>query len=216
MNWRKPIYLVWPAYEVLVADKYIDPKKLKSKQSGDMEAEEERLKREIDSHGDDFEQLEEYATMLLESEVKRRERIEDKAGTLFQATGIVTALFAVSPVLSGRIWIVEGWRLHVLLATYLLAGIHLVTSLWMAMAVRRVGELYLPTVADLVETLDRKGKIRNERIHSVIVRTKRNEAFLGMKANRLVAAEAYYRRGLIFLALAVGAAAVFSAWWPSC
>jgi hypothetical protein len=192
---------LWPAYAVRVADPLISPWQMTGAEKAELEKQEAGLRANVAK----ITNLAEFAKatrILTESEAKRRESIETKAGGIVQAAGIVTALFSAVPAVSGRVWAATGWEKAVLLVLFGTSLVHLVMAIAMAVAARRSGAVYVPSADEAAEwAKDHKEDFQIEAAYLEIVRAKRNEGLVGMKANRLAAAETYYIRGLGAFAL---------------
>lgn len=193
--------VLWPAYAVKKSDPLISPWNMSESEEAELEKEETSLRADITQIAclGDFGKV---TGRLADSEAKRRESIETKAGGIVQAAGIVTALFSAVPVLSGRVWSTSGWSKDILLVLFGLTLVHLVMAIVMAVSARQSGAVYMlnaDEVADLAQ--QHKGDFQVETAFMDIVRAKRNEGIAGMKANRLAAAESYFVRGLAAFAL---------------
>lgn len=191
----------WPAHAAAEADPDISPWQMTGAQKSELEKQEATIRAELTQ----IPKPEEFAKVvkvMTDSEAKRRETIETKAGAIVQAAGIVTALFSAVPAISGRAWSATGWEKAILLLLFGLTLIHLIMAIYMAIAARRIGAIYLPTADDAAELVQaHREDYQVEAAFLEIVRAKRNEGIIGMKANRLAAAETYYFRGLAFFGL---------------
>ncbi|MEZ5414410.1 MAG: hypothetical protein R3F03_08855 [Opitutaceae bacterium] len=197
----KFIFWLWPAYEVKKKDPLISPWEMSEAENSELEEQEASLRADVAQ----VTQLEDFCKVtgrLAESEAKRRESIETKAGGIVQAAGIVTALFSAVPALSGRLWSATGWSKGILLVLFTVALVHLVMAIVMAVRARRIGAIYLPTADEAAEIAQHhREDIQVENAIMDIIRAKRNEGIIGMKANRLAAAESHFIRGLAAFAL---------------
>lgn len=202
MNWfKKTQHFLWPSLAVHELDPAIDPLRMTADEAKELEKQEAKIREDLRKVGSK-EAVNEAAKNLTASETKRRDTIETKAGAIIQSAGIVTALFASVPALSGRTWSAQGCTRWMLVGLFVLTLVHLLMAVRMAVSVRSVGAVFLPSADEVVETaVGHVDDFPLECAFQEIVRAKRNEGMIGMKVNRLSAAEIYYGRGLVFFAL---------------
>ena len=207
-KWQRLFFLLWPAYEVRWTDQFISPGTV-TKEEGRRLAEEEKILRQeiLAQNEKNLKAIGDYASELCDSEGARKETLEAKAASIAQSAGIVTAIVSIVPAFSGRQWTSDPearWFLTIALG---LVVLHLFMALRMAIAVRNVRAFYLPSTHEFADLLSEKPADFGGEVATLgLIRAKRNEAALGMKSNRLVAAERYYARGLGFFgAFLVGA-----------
>lgn len=193
--------LLWPAYGVRQNDPFISPWRMNGIEKAELEKQEANLRMDLAK----IVKLDEFAKvtrLLTESEAKRRESIETKAGVIVQGAGIVTALFSAVPALSGRTWTAAGWEKVLLLILFGASLVHLIMAIAMAVSARQSGAIYLPTADEAAQMVQKQQEdFAVELTFLEIIRAKRNEGLIGMKANRLAAAESYYIRGLAAFAM---------------
>lgn len=137
--------------------------------------------------------VENAADDLYHSEIQRKETIESKAASLFEAIGFAVSLVAI-PIL----FMEERTALILLvlpMVNFILAGI----CSWHA---TKIGEFYLPTLQGIKENIESvKRKPESEsKIHWTIeklVSTEMNCPFILMKSNWLAAAHQHFLLGIL-------------------
>jgi hypothetical protein len=134
---------------------------------------------------------------LYRSEIQRKEAIESKAASLFEAIGFAVSLVSIAIVFAEKSPLLILSMLP--LANFILAGI----CSWHA---TKIGEFFLPTIEGLKENLeliDKKQEKESE-IHWMtekLVGSEMNCPFILMKSNWLAAAYQHFLLGILLIVI---------------
>jgi len=134
---------------------------------------------------------------LYRSEIQRKEAIESKAASLFEAIGFAVSLVSIAIVFTEKSPLLILSMLP--LANFILAGI----CSWHA---TKIGEFFLPTIEGLKENLeliDKKQEKESE-IHWMtekLVGSEMNCPFILMKSNWLAAAYQHFLLGILLIVI---------------
>jgi len=134
---------------------------------------------------------------LYRSEIQRKEAIESKAASLFEAIGFAVSLVSIAIVFAEKSPLLILSMLS--LANFILAGI----CSWHA---TKIGEFFLPTIEGLKENLeliDKKQEKESE-IHWMtekLVGSEMNCPFILMKSNWLAAAYQHFLLGILLIVI---------------
>ncbi|MDD2466751.1 MAG: hypothetical protein PHI97_22360 [Desulfobulbus sp.] len=153
--------------------------------------------------GANYDDLDKYAKDIQESELKRKDTVENKATSFISSAGIAITVISIIPALFAESWdIPKKWALVSGIA-FFVAIILLLVSVYFAIKVRLVKGFALPCADGFKDLLkEGQGKI-DERIAIRIASTKWNEDILNQKINYLSVAEDLFLRGLALIAFAV-------------
>lgn len=199
---NKILFLIWPPYEASVADKAII---LRNQEVGE-NARWDALLNEIRGllpQDADYEDLDKYAKDIQESELKRKDTVENKATSFISSVGIAITIITIIPALFADTWeIPRTWAL-VSGTAFFIAIILLLVSVYYAFKVRLVKGFVVPCADAFKELLKECGGKIEERIVIRIASTKWNEDVLHQKINYLSVAEDMFLRGLALIAFAV-------------
>jgi hypothetical protein len=139
--------------------------------------------------------LEKAVDDLYRSEIQRKETIESKAASLFEAIGFAASLVSIAIVLAEKSSLLI---LSVLpLVNFILAGI----CSWHA---TKIGEFFLPTLEGIRENLEltKTKQEKESKIHWMIeklVSTEMNCPFILIRSNWLAAAYQHFLLGILSL-----------------
>ena len=197
---RKFAFFLWPPYEAYVAQKFID-KQLSIDFATRMESIQKTIRESL-AHKKDIADAESLARIVYESEIKRRETLENKALVFVVALGLSLSIVSAFPALFGNTWEVPDYVASVVSIIYILAIIHFLVAVYYAINVRRVTGLALPNVNEFINEIRNDKISTTDQIVTYISRVKFNEPILLKKANTLSVAESMFRRGLIFISFA--------------
>ena len=141
----------------------------------------------------EIQSLEKVVDDLYASEMQRKDTVESKAASLFEAIG-----FAISFISIVIVFIERGIALILLLfpmANFVLAGI----CSWLA---TRIGEFFLPTLEAIKDNLELakkkpKNKLKTNWIAEKLANTEMNRSLILIKSNWLVAAYQHFMLGIL-------------------
>jgi len=199
---NKILFMLWPPYEARVADKAIASR---NQVMGDNTRWDALLNeiRTLLPEGANYDDLDKFAKDIQESELKRKDTVENKATSFISSAGIAITVISIIPALFSESWdIPKKWALVSGIA-FFVAIILLLVSVYFAIKVRLVKGFALPC-ADGFKALLKEGHGKiDERIAIRIASTKWNEDILNQKINYLSVAEDLFLRGLALIAFAV-------------
>lgn len=196
-------FRLWPPYEAQFAGKHID-----SAIAAAPDSREKTIREEIAeaiTRVTDLASAESSARLVIESEEKRNETIEAKAGSLVFALGVAVSLVSVAPALfGGNLHLPFGLSLIARLSS-LSAVVHFLLAAFYAVRARKVTGFALPSVDGFLQSTKEEGNSKINRIATSLLQVRLNEPAIQKKSNYLSVAETMFLRGLIFVAMAGGA-----------
>jgi hypothetical protein len=145
--------------------------------------------------GERIHTLEKAVEDLYHSETERRETIESKAASLFEAIGFAVSLVSIAILFAEKRTLLA--LLLFPLVNFILAGI----CSWHA---TKIGEFFLPTLEGIKENIElaKKKQKDNSKSHWIIeklVSTEMNYPFILIKSNWLAAAHQHFMLGMLLV-----------------
>ncbi|MHB8134580.1 MAG: hypothetical protein ACYDH1_10200 [Anaerolineaceae bacterium] len=198
-KFKKFIYLIWPPYQALMIDDFLEKKENKN-----FKQQEKELGEKIyNLKHDEIVAIEYQAKLVFDLENKRKETLETKAVEYLSGFGLILSVFSAIPLLNSE-HLVNYLSIKIFLVIiYLLGIIHLATAVNYSSKVRHVLGLATFTVDELIANIFNEKDIQLQRIISYLFIPKFNEPYLIKKANYLSVAEEMFKRGLFFITLMI-------------
>lgn len=198
MRLKAILFWLFPPYEVFVANRAID-----DLENGDSHNSVQAELAGVLQTCTDYTKLEELADQLAESELNRKDTIENKASSFTSSIGIMISIVVIVPTLYASDWNISFFWATLIVFSYAIGVLCLLIAEYYAIMVRRTEAFIVPSAYSLMEDI-KEGKFSGKQyIISVIASTKWNQRVLLKKTNYLSVAEVLFPRGLILIAFAV-------------
>lgn len=200
---KRLAYRLWPPYEARVADQEIERKNPESGPEADLRwiTLLSEIRNTIPQDVKSVE-LEKMANQIEESELRRKDVLEDKASSFIIGVGVILALLSVLQSLFSDNQFSPLW-LTIIGLVYLLAVVHLFAAVYYAIKTRRVAPLASHTATGFLESVKDDAWKIEDRLVRAIGQAKWNEGTLLRKSNYLSVTETLFVRALFLIALAI-------------
>lgn len=201
---KKLAWFIWPPLEAMNARRYV--KKLIAERNSEYQKLDSEV-REMLSKFKDLIEVEKLSKYIYESEIKRKEVIENKAITFATVTSLAISISALVPGLFTSEWNLPTTISVTSSLLFIIAISYLLVAVYYSILSRRIqGFAMISTDGILTKLKNTKKNSKNisiENIVSYLSYTKYNEPYLTLKSNAVVVAERLFVRGLVMLGIAL-------------
>jgi hypothetical protein len=201
VNIRRLLFWLWPPYEAKIAKDYILERQKQIVYSKIHEQIELKVRDRVSQLGGEKDLLS-VAQEIRESEMKRKETIENKATMFVYAVGFsLTILSLILAVLGGG-WGIDGVTALIVAVLYFSSFIFLLGAAYYSVKVRKVEAFHSLCPDMFLSVLEKKENWIEGYIIELVTNSKLNEDRLTIMANDLSVAEKFFLRGLVILTIA--------------
>lgn len=212
MNIRRFLFWLWPPYEARMAKNYILEHQKQITYSKVHEQIELKVRERMSQLGGEKDLLS-VAREIRESELKRKETIENKAIMFVYAVGFsLTILSLILAVLGGG-WGTGGITAFIVAVLYFSSFVFLLGAAYYLVKVRKVEAFHSLCPDMFLSALEKKENWIEEYIIELVTSSKLNEDRLTIMANDLSVAEKFFLRGLAALTIASAMGVLVKVFW---